>query len=1104
VTTFFLLGVFSCLVTSPDNPPGLIDLPISTRTTLEVGTGQTYTSIQDAIDNATAGDTVRVHAGTYHELVLVNKTINLVGNGSINTTIDGGLAGSVVNVTAPWCNITGIKINNSGLALDRAGIVVHAGNVTIEECNATDNYFGIWTIRAFNTTVINSECYHNTDGIQLFLSHNSTIRNVTANGNHENGIHSLMSDGVTIENSSADDCELYGIYVDDCFDNILLNNSVRMCGYGLFGGRSYNCWDSQAIGTDNLVNGKPVYYWENRNSGTIPLDAGQVMIVYSQNVQIEDLALSNCTIGVKLVQSDHCNLTNIVSDSGIYGIEIVGWDNVISNSVISNANKSGIYINGANNGILDTQVFGCENSGIKLVWCSKTIIKNCTMDSNGKDDWSFGLILSSSSWSQIDDCVFSGSLYGATLRESYWNVFTGCTATKNNITGIHLSSSSNANVFRDCNLVLNENNGMMLGDLYYNRSNDNIIENCNFSNNVNSGLAIRECSGNIIRNCTSYSNKYGISIAEKGANTIKNCTLKKNTFHGVNLYFRTGFNTVTQNFLLDNTGYGVYIASGNNNNSVIYNSFYDNNGGNKQAFDIGKDNTWNSVDKGNYWSDWTSPDINKDGIVDDPYKIDGIVGSLDDYPIALPFGTFMVLTQDVKTAVEEEEYSVNYTVFAIDVIDVDAVWSFESNATWLNFSEEQVLSGIPTNEDVGTNWVKISVVSPIGAEYRNFTLQVLNVNDPPVIDDSLYVKMLINQSEPYYVDFDATDIDLTLDKLVWDIDTEADFLLMNSTTGVLNGTPGNNDIGVFNVSVYVTDTKGGYDWFNYTLSVIDLNDAPQAKNVSIYLFEDETDYQIPIDDFVFDPDGDDFSLFFSKMKYMKIAVEVDYVSVVPDPDWNGLETVSVIADDGKDSTTFVVSLNVLPVNDAPTDLRILGISNNTHVDNGTALNLTAYVEDVDLQYEGDTYTYLWRSSTGGEMGTEENLPKLVLPPGNHTITLKATDKEGNSIETSVTVVVREPHAPQPDDDIVDDDTGDDDTGDDTPFFVYLLPAIGLLILVAIGTIILVIVMKKKLAADGESPAAPEGRAMGEGEAVDWDSGTEDKEQGDEDEKEVEE
>ena len=55
--------------------------------------GADHTRIQDAIDNATGGDTIRVFNGTYYENVVVDKPVSLIGNDSVNTTIDGGGSG---------------------------------------------------------------------------------------------------------------------------------------------------------------------------------------------------------------------------------------------------------------------------------------------------------------------------------------------------------------------------------------------------------------------------------------------------------------------------------------------------------------------------------------------------------------------------------------------------------------------------------------------------------------------------------------------------------------------------------------------------------------------------------------------------------------------------------------------------------------------------------------------------------------------------------------------------------------------------------------------------------------------------------------------------
>lgn len=82
------------------------------------GAGGCFTSIQDAVDAASPGDTVAIAAGTYTGSVLVQKAITLQGSGADSTILDGTGADhalTIQGVTGP-ATITGLTVENANLA----------------------------------------------------------------------------------------------------------------------------------------------------------------------------------------------------------------------------------------------------------------------------------------------------------------------------------------------------------------------------------------------------------------------------------------------------------------------------------------------------------------------------------------------------------------------------------------------------------------------------------------------------------------------------------------------------------------------------------------------------------------------------------------------------------------------------------------------------------------------------------------------------------------------------------------------------------------------------------------------------------------------------
>ena len=71
-----------------------------------------YPTIQEAVNNASNGDTVYVRQGAYVENIIINKSISLAGENKSMTVIDGNGTGTTVTEKAFNASIEGFAITN--------------------------------------------------------------------------------------------------------------------------------------------------------------------------------------------------------------------------------------------------------------------------------------------------------------------------------------------------------------------------------------------------------------------------------------------------------------------------------------------------------------------------------------------------------------------------------------------------------------------------------------------------------------------------------------------------------------------------------------------------------------------------------------------------------------------------------------------------------------------------------------------------------------------------------------------------------------------------------------------------------------------------------
>ncbi|UCH87996.1 MAG: hypothetical protein JSV49_06920 [Thermoplasmata archaeon] len=166
--------------------------------------GGDHTSISEAVSSALTGYTIMVYAGTYVENVIIDKPLTIIGNGTSNTTINGGIFGDTVQITSDWVNMSGFKIVSSGWSLLDAGINISgASNCILTSINLTNNKNGIY----IRNQAQNNEFYYINSShnykFQLMInsSNNNKFISCIFNGSDTRGLNLTDSNGTQIKSS---------------------------------------------------------------------------------------------------------------------------------------------------------------------------------------------------------------------------------------------------------------------------------------------------------------------------------------------------------------------------------------------------------------------------------------------------------------------------------------------------------------------------------------------------------------------------------------------------------------------------------------------------------------------------------------------------------------------------------------------------------------------------------------------------------------------------------------------------------------------------------------------------------------------------------------
>lgn len=397
-----------------------------------------YPTITAAINSASNSDTIYVKRGTYPETLTINKALSLVGEDKETTIINGRNSGTVVLIRHDNVKITGFTIMYDATANSPkslwmwstrlAGIhILGAKNCDISDNKVLDCGGGIWLYDSKQNIIADNYVFRNDYGIRVEASSNNTFSGNTVTGNW-GGLWLISASSNKFNgNNMADNVQNFGIT------------------------SSEHAHFMNEVDSSNTVNNKPIYYWINVKNQAVPSDAGCVVLVNCENMQIQGLRLSKNKDGLVLVDTKNMTVRdNVITESGngIAAYNSLG-DTINGNNI--NAN-TGITLSGEGAKILSNIIFS-PSVGAEVNGSYHTVAGNIVTTNQ---DHGF-MIKSTGSYINITRNTLNGRSYTyATIDGSnnvfYENVMTNSydvringnenIIAKNNVAGITISDGS--------------------------------------------------------------------------------------------------------------------------------------------------------------------------------------------------------------------------------------------------------------------------------------------------------------------------------------------------------------------------------------------------------------------------------------------------------------------------------------------------------------------------------------------------------------------------------------------------------------------------------------------------------------------------------------
>ena len=332
---------------------------------------------------------------------------------------------------------------------------------------------------------------------------------------------------------------------------------------------------------------------------------------------------------------------------------------------------------------------------------------------------------------------------------------------------------------------------------------------------------------------------------------------------------------------------------------------------------------------------------------------------------------------DIETQSIEEDSELSLNLFAIDMDGDNLTYGATIDDNGIVETEGDMLTVIPNQDYNGLIYVSIAVSDGQDTEESNFNIQVLPINDPPVLD-SIESKSIVEDSY-LRLSLSATDVDG--DSLTYSADA-GENAKVEIDGPQLRVTPENDFYGEIDVLVYVDDGTSK-DKIKFVLKVTPVNDAPVLTSIIPVAKKEKINIQMLATDI----DGDSLIYSVNTDASADVTVNDNLLTVKPHKDYGGTAPLTLKTFDGSSS----VDTNITLINPIPGVLAIAP----QYMKEDTELILKLTAKDID----GDRYIFNSKVNKNSENEIIDD--KLIIKPvknyfGKLKVSLTVSDNKDST------------------------------------------------------------------------------------------------------------